>query len=238
MEMKRILTFCVLTFIGILTMNAQAFVFVDDNDNVIDNGSTLTMDEVELKKTGVEIGEDGKPVIGDDGKPVYTYAPYIPLKGVNIKNISDFGSNCKIVFFAETVPGNSKLSACCAMNCSSIVPGVNNEKSAYAEPGKRIYISGVDDEGNIQETEWLPNDFKGTCTMKITIQGEKSLFPDSEITINFVYNGASGIDAINKNVDNKVVARYSINGQLLDAPQKGINILKYADGRIEKVIVK
>ena len=40
------------------------------------------------------------------------------------------------------------------------------------------------------------------------------------------------------NADNKVVARYSINGQLLDAPQKGINILKYADGRIEKVIVK
>ena len=64
------------------------------------------------------------------------------------------------------------------------------------------------------------------------------MLPDSEITINFIYDGTASIDGIQNNADNKVVARYSINGQLLDAPQKGINILKYADGRIEKVIVK
>lgn len=85
-------------------------------------------------------------------------------------------------------------------------------------------------------TEWVPAS-DGTTTVKISVQGSKSMLPDSEITVNFVYSSTS-IDGIQNNADNKVVARYSINGQLLDAPQKGINILKYADGRIEKVIVK
>ena len=63
------------------------------------------------------------------------------------------------------------------------------------------------------------------------------MMQDSEITVNFV-NESTDINNIYDNETNKVVARYSINGQILDTPQKGINILKYADGRIEKVIVK
>ncbi|MBR6285759.1 MAG: leucine-rich repeat domain-containing protein [Bacteroidaceae bacterium] len=38
--------------------------------------------------------------------------------------------------------------------------------------------------------------------------------------------------------DSKEVARYSIDGKLLSAPVKGINIVKYADGTTRKVIVK
>ena len=36
--------------------------------------------------------------------------------------------------------------------------------------------------------------------------------------------------------DSKEVARYTLDGRKLSAPQKGINIVKYADGRTVKVV--
>jgi hypothetical protein len=38
--------------------------------------------------------------------------------------------------------------------------------------------------------------------------------------------------------DVKEVARYNLNGQRVDAPTKGINIVKYSDGSSRKVLVK
>ena len=34
------------------------------------------------------------------------------------------------------------------------------------------------------------------------------------------------------------VARYTVNGQLISAPQHGINIIKMSDGTVRKVFVK
>lgn len=52
-------------------------------------------------------------------------------------------------------------------------------------------------------------------------------------------NGFStGINNTVQRDGNQEVARYAMDGRLLDAPQKGINIVKYADGRVVKVVVK
>ena len=49
----------------------------------------------------------------------------------------------------------------------------------------------------------------------------------------------TGIDgAVKDNANSSVVARYSIDGRKLDAPVKGLNIVKMADGRSMKVLVK
>ncbi len=49
----------------------------------------------------------------------------------------------------------------------------------------------------------------------------------------------TGIDgAVKDNANSSVVARYSIDGRKLDAPVKGLNIVKTADGRSLKVLVK
>lgn len=49
----------------------------------------------------------------------------------------------------------------------------------------------------------------------------------------------TGIDsAVKDNANSGVVARYSIDGRKLDAPVKGLNIVKMADGRSMKVLVK
>lgn len=222
--MKKLFTLCISLFMGCVAMNAQSFSFVDENGNVIENGSTLTMDKVEYKDD---------LVFNPDGTYEIVKTPMIPLSGVYIKNNASESLSCKVSYDVTVLP-NGSFAACCAGNCT-VVPDNNGnmfiiEKNADAGAGKSIDIS--------TDTEWVPSGEAGTCTVKIMVQGSKSMLPDSEITVNFVYDGTSGIDGIQNNANNKIVARYSIDGQLLDAPQKGINILKYSDGRIEKVIVK
>ncbi len=54
-----------------------------------------------------------------------------------------------------------------------------------------------------------------------------------------VKDGASGIEEIEGEDINVVeTARYTIDGRRINAPEKGINIVKYSDGKIKKVIVK
>lgn len=217
--MKKLFTLCIALLFSCVAMNAQNFIFVDGEGNTIENGATLTMDQVSYKEDFV---------FNPDGSYEIIQVPMIPLSGVYIKNNSSESQSCKVTYNVTALP-NGTFAACCAGNCSNLDSEGTIEKNANANAGKTIDIS--------TDTEWIPV-AAGTTTVKISAQGSKSMLPDSEITINFIYDGTASIDGIQNNADNKVVARYSINGQLLDAPQKGINILKYADGRIEKVIVK
>ena len=49
---------------------------------------------------------------------------------------------------------------------------------------------------------------------------------------------ASGIDKVTTSTNVKEVSRYSANGQRLSAPAKGLNIVKYSDGSVKKVVVQ
>ena len=49
---------------------------------------------------------------------------------------------------------------------------------------------------------------------------------------------ASGIDKVTTSANAKEVSRYSANGQRLSAPAKGLNIVKYSDGSVKKVVVQ
>lgn len=203
-------------------MNAQSFSFVDENGNVIENGATLTMDKV---------GTTQDFDYGPNGEFIIVEKSIVPLGGVYVKNNSSQKKNCKIKYDVTTLPAGTSFAACCAGNCSNIGNVGSIEKETNdVEPNGTVDISS--------QTEWVPGEAAGTCTVKISIKGEGSLTTDSEITVNFVYSGSTSVNGIHNDVNNKVVARYSIDGQFLNAPQKGINILKYADGRTEKVIVK
>lgn len=217
--MKKLFTLCIALLFSCVAMNAQNFIFVDGDGNTIENGATLTMDQVSYKEDFV---------FNPDGSYEIIQVLMISLSGVYIKNNSAESQSCKVTYNVTALP-NGSFAACCAGNCSNLDSEGTIEKNANADAGKTIDIS--------TDTEWVPV-AAGTTTVKISAQGSKSMLPDSEITINFIYDGTASIDGIQNNADNKVVARYSINGQILDTPQKGINILKYADGRIEKVIVK
>ena len=49
---------------------------------------------------------------------------------------------------------------------------------------------------------------------------------------------AAGIDKVTTSANVKEVSRYSANGQRLSAPAKGLNIVKYSDGSVKKVVVQ
>ena len=55
---------------------------------------------------------------------------------------------------------------------------------------------------------------------------------------NIVEFDATGIDKTITSTEVEEVARYSVNGQRLSAPTKGLNIVKYSDGSVKKVAVR
>ena len=55
---------------------------------------------------------------------------------------------------------------------------------------------------------------------------------------NIVEYDPTGIDKVTTSTDAKEVSRYSVNGQRLSAPAKGLNIVKYSDGSVKKVVVQ
>ena len=55
---------------------------------------------------------------------------------------------------------------------------------------------------------------------------------------NIVEFDATGIDKTTTSTDVEEVARYSVNGQRLSAPTKGMIIVKYSDGSVKKVAIR
>ena len=52
-------------------------------------------------------------------------------------------------------------------------------------------------------------------------------------------NPSTGIDEINADGDNvKEVERYAVDGRRIYVPEKGVNIVKYSDGHVKKIVVR
>ena len=85
--------------------------------------------------------------------------------------------------------------------------------------------------------------FKGCDAKKCTIYVPKGTYGDyrsSEFGYfeNIVEFDATGIDKTTTSTDVEEVSRYSVNGQRLVGPTKGLNIVKYSDGSVKKVDVR
>ena len=96
-------------------------------------------------------------------------------------------------------------------------------------------------------TEKLPetgvNVFNGCDAKKCTVYVPKGTYDDywlSEFGYfeNIVEFDPTGINNVITSNDAKELSRYSLNGQRLSAPSKGLNIVKYSDGSVKKVVVQ
>ena len=104
-----------------------------------------------------------------------------------------------------------------------------NLKTIYAympDPNALIY----GDEFSQESREW---------TLYVP-KGMKTVYQNSEWRYckEIIEMETSGIDSVILNPDAKEVSRYSVNGQRLAVPVKGLNIVKYSDGTVRKVVVK
>lgn len=57
-------------------------------------------------------------------------------------------------------------------------------------------------------------------------------------TVNVTVTQATGITGTQTSADIREIARFTIDGKRINQPQRGINIVKYSDGTVKKVIVK
>ena len=88
------------------------------------------------------------------------------------------------------------------------------------------------------------NAFKGVDAKKCTVyvpMGTRDDYCASDFGDyfeNIVEFEATGIDKTTTSTDVEEVGRYSVNGQRLSAPTKGLNIVKYSYGSVKKVAVR
>ncbi len=73
-------------------------------------------------------------------------------------------------------------------------------------------------------------------TSKITIK-VNSNGKVAECVVSVTVSGFVGVDDINAE-DATEVARYTLDGRLLTAPERGVNIIRMSDGTVKKVLVK
>lgn len=84
---------------------------------------------------------------------------------------------------------------------------------------------------------------------KLVVTGVKA--GNTTVTLNFCSNGisttatvnvtvtqATGITGTQTSADVHEIARFTIDGKRISQPQRGINIVKYSDGTVKKVVVK
>ena len=98
----------------------------------------------------------------------------------------------------------------------------------YAEKVPKIYISV----------------FEGVDAKKCTLYVPMGTYDDywlsdfGDYFENIVEFDVTGIDKTTTSTDVEEIARYSVNGQRLSVPTKGLNIVKYSDGSVKKVAVR
>ena len=85
--------------------------------------------------------------------------------------------------------------------------------------------------------------FSGCNAQNCTVYVPKGTYDDYKASEfgyfeNIVEFDATDIDKVTTSTDAKEVSRYSVNGQRLSAPAKGLNVVKYSDGSVKKVAVQ
>ena len=85
--------------------------------------------------------------------------------------------------------------------------------------------------------------FKDANTEKCILYVPKGTYDDYWLSnwgifANIVEYDATGIDHITTSGEAKEISRYAADGQRLGVPAKGLNIVKYSDGSVKKVVVQ
>lgn len=225
--MKRLISLFVASMIYICMANAQVdntLQFVDENGNIVSDGSTI----------------EGKLEYVDDGYQQY----YQVSSGLYVKNNANTDTGVGVDFTISSM-GTGIFNCCFPSNC---VP--RNQAGDYQTENGFLTAN----ETRSFQTEWIPEPGNyGTCSatfkLKVMNMKEEEIFGapivtyefkayGPSVTVNFTYDkNSTGINDITES-DKKISAYYTLDGKEIKEPQKGINIVKYANGKTTKVVVK
>lgn len=226
--MKKLFTLCAAVVMGCMAASAQidnTFQFVDKDGNVVADGTTWHAYE---KENDVFYGT-------------------MINSGLYVKNTTSETANCSVDFQVTQMEGGT-FQICYPTNCIVAQAVMDEVKSTGT--GEQLANETKD-----LQSEWVVKplladaETTGTCTATIQLKVmnplEEGQFVNTfkaygpKITVVFHNDGTiDGIAGVEAGAGKEPVAYYSLDGRRLGVAQKGLNIVKYADGTTAKVVVK
>lgn len=200
--------------------NDDTFQFVTADGTVVPDGSIVNC-------TQVEVDEFEQTIIPS---------------GLFLHNITDQSQGVKLTLTPTALPSGA-LQLCCLGNCTQ-TGGDPLEKSGVLAKDKKDdlmlewILESEDDRGTASATLNTK-----VCEIETGQFGQQTAGAEIEdgpaITLNFV-NDPAGIENISNPSNGvvEIVGRYNAAGQQMQAPAKGLNIVKTADGRTIKQLIK
>lgn len=224
---KQLLILSVLATLGTPALLAENVVFLDaaNGNQEIADGATITRNQI--------INNEPIPGLIIDQR----------INGdILVKNISGQEQTIALACDIKGIPFGS-LSVCLPV-CINVPNGEsgNAYPVSYAYTHQNAQLT-AQEEKDVQ-TEWvvgtMENPYKDTqgafdVTYQITYPATGAKGP--KVTIHYVA-GDAGVDAVAADNGRVEVARYDLLGNKVQEPVPGVNIIRYSDGSIAKVIVK
>lgn len=216
--MKKFFTL-IAAFVVALSVSAQdeeidnTYQFIDHNGNVVAHGST------------VEGIVEENPFPGPDD------LPYWVVSGLSVRCTDDsWKTDDKLYIQGNIIQMPSGVFQCCFPAVCAIV----ETTGPFTTTAGQMMVQEMP-----IATEWAPKS-DGLTIVELQIVNASGFVTKNgpKVTVNFNYSDPTGINDAQAGSNKTVVARYTMDGQQIAAPQKGINILKMSDGTTKKVVVK
>lgn len=189
--------------------------FVDKDGKVVANGAT------------VNVAEGEKDVFGD----------LLFKTGLFVTNASEDDVYVGIDYEIKSIP-NGAFKICFPQNCVQ-----KDAVGKYSTPQGPLVAA---DKKDIQ-AEWIPDeDGFGTCTVELQVNiytynalTKRYILDENgpKITVNMNYKDPASVNGLEAD-KTKETARYNLAGQHISKGQKGVNIVKYDNGKTVKQVKK
>lgn len=134
------------------------------------------------------------------------------IDAVNVEENKDF-----VVDLDKVCSDADNFQAAIVKTVNSVAD--NNVATATVKNGKLV-VTGVKAGNTTVELNFCSNGISTTATVNVTV------------------TQATGITGTQTSADIREIARFTIDGKRISQPQRGVNIVKYSDGTVKKVVVK